>query len=480
MDRGAVAVIAALTVTLLLLPVAALAADLGAVYVREGDLQQVADVAARAGADELALRQRDEPAPTAVMDAARAAAVRALCADVDTTSDGPWASACAQPGWAADGDPANGEVSFSTGAPAADGRFPTTQAVTGTPPQEWITGIRVVTPPLRVEFGLATAFTTGHTDLQQASTAGIFTVLPSAGIFPMFLRPGEVGGFCTRSAPQRTWLTTNPSGKCDPAVARGNLTAARTKATENTAATVWNAAIGFDRDHLPLPSGTATFAQQRWTTTSLVRELSPGLFGGTGSYGAPPRLKNGTCPGTYTTTSGPFSGLESAHLTDFLDPRVGDRYAFRALLTSGTTPTGSQRGWLQSTILRCGRLAAVPALSSVPSPLPYYGLEDYSRTYPVAHLGLVWLDDQLWNNEPNNERVAYGTCLDRGFYWADPYDSSKCLTEMRAYTGYVLDPRLLPAIVSGKDAVNVLDRFVGSGMPATVRLLRDVSDPPAS
>jgi hypothetical protein len=39
---------------------------------------------------------------------------------------------------------------------------------------------------------------------------------------------------------------------------------------------------------------------------------------------------------------------------------------------------------------------------------------------------------------------------------------------------------LLPAIVSGKDAVNVLDRFVGSGMPATVRLLRDLSDPPAS
>ena len=120
-----------------------------------------------------------------------------------------------------------------------------------------------------------------------------------------------------------------------------------------------------------------------------------------------------------------------------------------------------------------------PVLTNVPNPLPVDGLTDGALTYPVLGLRLVWLDDRLWEGEPSAERVAWGPCLERGFYWADPSYSATCRTDLRAYTGYVLDPRLLPAIVGGKDATNALDRFIGSGMPATVRLLRDVDDPPA-
>ena len=480
-EGGAIAIIAALTVTFLLIPVAAMAADLGAVYVRKGALQQVADVAARAGADELARSQRDD-LPTAVpaIEAARRTAVQALCAGIDA-GGGTWADVCTDTTWAADGDTANGEVSFYTGPPDTDGRFATDSAVGSTPPSDWITGIRVVTPPLRVEFGLAAAFSADHTDLQAASTAGIFTVLPKYGFFPMYLAAGEYGGFCTRSAPQRTWQNTHPSGRCDPAVARGNLTAVRTDPAQNVAATAWNAAVGFDRDHLPLPvSGSATFAPQRWTTTSLVRELSPGLFGGSGAYGAPPRLKNGTCRGGYTANStSTQTGLESAYLTNFINASVGTREQFRTLVRNGTTPSGSQQGWLSSDVLRCGRLASIPVLTNVPNPLPVDGLTDGALTYPVLGLRLVWLDDRLWEGEPSAERVAWGPCLERGFYWADPSYSATCRTDLRAYTGYVLDPRLLPAIVGGKDATNALDRFIGSGMPATVRLLRDVDDPPA-
>jgi hypothetical protein len=496
-DQGAVAIIAALAVTLLLVPVAALAADLGAVYVREGDLQQVADVAARAGADELALQQRDDPAPAAVMDAARTAAVQALCAGVDTSGDGPWASACAQPSWAADGDTANGEVSFYTGPPDADGRFPATQAVTDPPPQDWITGIRVVTPPLRVELGLAAAFSTGHTDVQQASTAGIFTVLPRHGFFPMYLTSGEYGGFCTRGAPRHSWGAQGPlcyTTTATGTVARGFLFAHRSHASEDSDAVTWNTADGFDREHLPLPGGTVTLADQDfyagpdyWAYVSRLRE---GLFDGPLGVEQPGRLTGIDCPGGNDPVSWPRPGVQSAHLKDFIDLRLGDEGAFRDHVWSQSATPLTKRGWLDSAVLQCGRLAVVPVLmassngSSAPDtiqhPPPFDGLGQGTTnlTWRVHDLRLVWLDDELWDGD--DRPVATGQCFSRGFYWQKqeyPYD---CGSTMRVYTGYILDPRLLPAIVSGKDAVNALDRFVGSGMPATVRLLRDVSDPRAS
>jgi hypothetical protein len=133
-------------------------------------------------------------------------------------------------------------------------------------------------------------------------------------------------------------------------------------------------------------------------------------------------------------------------------------------------------------VLRCGRLAVVPVLDATAlSPPPPNGTT--TLTYPVSQLRLVWLDDRLYSSEPVDDRAAKilsgnADCLKRGFYWADPDDPRYCRTDLRAYTGYVLNPRLLPATVSDTDATNVLDRFVGSGLPVTVRLLRDVADPP--
>jgi hypothetical protein len=89
---------------------------------------------------------------------------------------------------------------------------------------------------------------------------------------------------------------------------------------------------------------------------------------------------------------------------------------------------------------------------------------------------LIWLDDRLWSTD--TQPVSTGSCLSRGFYWADPDYPTICRNDLRAYTGYVLDPLLLPATVSDTDAANALDEFVGSGLPVTIRLLRDVSDPP--
>jgi hypothetical protein len=486
-DGGAIAVIAALTVTLLLIPIAAMAADLGAVYVREGDLQQVADVAARAGADELARRQRDDPAPSTVMAAARSTAVQALCAGIDTTAS-VWADVCTTTTWASDNDPANGEVSFYFGAPDTDGRYHADRVVPTAPdPRTWITGIRVVTPPLRVEFGLAAAFTADHTDLQTAATFGIFTVLPSQGFFPMHLALGEYGRFCSRGAPKARWGTNqlacaSPAGQ---AIARGYLTADRTDPAENLKATTYNAANGFDAAHQPLPmpapQPAATLKQNYYYSSyswaeARLGDLTAGTLGTDGSPTA--RLRKGTCRGGYNASTSRFSGLESARLADFLDPHVGDKETFRTAATSPNATPADKRGWLSPEVLRCGRLAAVPILSGITNPPPDNGTAfPGAGAYSVLGVRLIWIDDRLWDTD--DAPAATGNCYSRGFYWEDSTYSGLCQNDLRVYTGYILDPRLLPAIVTGKDAANALPSFIGSGMPATVRMLRDVSDPPA-
>ncbi|MDQ1287414.1 MAG: Tad protein [Actinomycetota bacterium] len=489
-DRGTVVVVVALVVVLVLLPAAALALDLRAVYGREGLLQQAADRAATAGAAELAVRQRDHPGsanaldPVSGMDAARAKAVSALC--VDSVAAG-WTTACGgDHAWAGDGDKANGEVSFYFGKPSAGHLFDATQSADDATAGVLVSGIRVVTPPSRVTFGIGAAFTADHVETTRASTAGLFTVLPAKGFLPMFLRPGEHGGFCTRSAPASAsaWASSSPGGAaCSPAAARGVLAAGRTDAAQNAAAVAWNAATGFDQEHLPLPGRTATLQPQFYVppygyAVSPVSSLAPGLFGGAGSAGAPPRLGSGSCRGGHDTTSGPRTGLESADLASFLLPAAGDRNAFRALVRAGTRPAGTEQGWLDPAVLRCGRLAVVPVLGGLPDPLPYTGMA--SLTYPVTGLRLIWLDDRLWDGEPWYEQVAYGYCHHRGFFWGDPVYPGYCGTTLRAYSGYVLDPRLLPATVAGPEAAGALPEYLGHGFPATVRLLRDAGDPPAS
>lgn len=469
-ERGALAIVVALTVSFVLIPVAALALDLGTYYVRKEALQQLADDAATAGASELAVLQRDDSGSDVVTAASviqnvRARTVDALCAAA-TGSGGGWPDACTgSRTWAEDGDEANGEVSFYQGTPIADQTFLPSQKAGSAAGAELITGIRVVTPPSRVTFGLVGSFADGKAGARRTATAAPFTVLPAAGFLPMFLRPGESGRFCTSSAPAPPRNTRVPLPRA--CVARGYLTAPRTNPAENSRATTWNTATGFDRDHLPLPGRTATVRRYSPTSPADLRDLAPGLIDGiSGTHG---RLKRGTCPNDYDAGSvGRASGLESAYLAPFADQRKGDKFALRTLVTGGGKPAPNQYGWLDPSILRCGRLAVVPVLDGLPALLPSTAPD---IRYPVRGLRLVWLDDRMWEGESAG---SFGSlCLERGLYWR-PDNWRGCSGSLAAYTGYILDPRLLPATVEGANATNVLPEFIGSGLPVTVRLLRDV------
>jgi hypothetical protein len=371
-----------------------MAADLGAVYVREGDLQQVADVAARAGAFELARwRGSDDPGSTETartMDAARHAATDALCAGIDTTSHGPWANVCRDRSWASDGNSANGEVWFYTGSPDPERGF------AGRPPasrttSRWITGIRVLTPPLRVEFGLAAAFTVDHTDLQKAATAGVFTVLPRAGALPFVLAQPN---FTTTTYCAATSLASLPS----------TCPSSRTSTSYLVDGTGASLQQSLQRGY-PV---TLTVQATR-SLSGQASALRDGLWAPTSSA-EPGRLVMQPCPAQW---SDPGPGA-------FWDPAL----------------------------LRCGRLGVLFTSTSTTR-------YRFGSTVMATSYRLFWIEGyQEWR----------------------PWGAR---TVQAAITGRVLDPNQRPTVITDKDAVRPLDSFLGTGLPATVRLLRDVSDPPA-
>jgi Flp pilus assembly protein TadG len=493
-ERGAIAILVTLTMVVVLIPTAALALDLGNVYTRNASLQRAADDAAIAGAVELARGQRAGPADQTALDAAREAAVGALCHDPELSADtngdgvpdGPWRTACTGGhAWATDNDDANGEVTFYSGRPSADHVFTPDQVTEG---GDLITGIRVVSPSSRVTYGLGAISGTDHTDVQKASTAALWTTLPVRGYLPLFTTSGEYGPFCARSAPRTVWQNTHPTGVCDPAspqsgsTARGYLNEPRSDG--HSPPTSWNTATGFDADHLVTGPeivnhpNQVRLQPQLSPQSALLRDLSPGFFGGNGAGGASGRLSSTTaCPGGLSSTSGSNGGgisVEGAHLADFVDTRVGSAAALKLQISSPTAPSDAQVGWLRPSILRCGRLAVVPEVG-VTAPLPVNGIP--GTTLQVTRLRLVWLDNEFAAGEASGQHIASGNCLKRGFYWADPNYYWVCTSTLRAITGFILDPRLLPATVSGQDATNTVP-YLGSGLPATVRLIRDAWDPP--
>ncbi|HEX2808576.1 MAG TPA: pilus assembly protein TadG-related protein, partial [Kineosporiaceae bacterium] len=359
------AVIVSLTVVAVLIPTSALAVDLGNVYVRTASLQRAADEAARAGAVALARQQNAGGSASQAMDAARTAAVDVLChdpslnrdSDGDGSGDGPWHAICAGgSAWTNDDDPSNGEVQFYAGAPSADHVYSSLPVSTTS---GLVSGIRVRTPPSRVEYGLASAIPgqAPHTDPQRSATATLRTVLPKFGFLPLFAIPDQTGGFCIRSAPRTIWNPTHPTGACELAApvavaARGYLAVPRTISSE-APTVVWNTARGFDADHLPLRDQSIALAPQV-TQSALVRDLSPGLFGSTSTFSGTGRLTSGNCPAGTATVSGGHAGVEGAHLADFVDTRHGGADALRDQVLDGPPATPSQSGWLDPRILRCG------------------------------------------------------------------------------------------------------------------------------
>lgn len=508
-EEGAVAVVVSIVLTLVLIPVAAFALDLGTSYTLGSAVQRAADAAATAGAQELARQQRTGAGQAVAMDRARTVAIDVLCHDPvlqpRTSGTAGFAAAACAPagrGWATDQDadpnaPAdltrhpNGEIEFYTGAPTdSTHTFAAGQRVSGSTTTV-VAGIRVVTPPATVPYGLAGTFGETHGVRQSWATAQLLTVLPArdwnprtgqGGNLQLYATAADVAptptrrvGWCARSGPRESWDTgsgesNHPTGVCDvaaspllyPSVPHGYLTA------DSSAHKVI------------VQGGTVQLAPQVWPAVARVRDLRAGLLGSGG------RLVQSGCRGGNGEQSGGYPGVEAAHLADFVQMSVGSADALRTFVLSGAAAaTPDHWGWLSPDILRCGRLAVLPVLDPVQTPPNRYGLT--TTTYSVASLRLVWIDNTFAGNESAAAAIATaaGGCLQRGLYWENVNNVGWCPNRnetdapLRAITGYVLDPRLLPTLVSGQAAANTAP-YLASGLPAAVRLVRDQSDPPAT
>ena len=520
-ERGAMAVVVALVATLVLVPLAALGVDLGNAYTVAAALQRAADAAAEAGAQELARQQRAVPAvrQQVAVQAATAAAVAVLCHDPILNPgprdgagvpQGPWHDRCATgQDWTHDGDtdPSDpgagpgGAVEFYRGTRPAGQPFAAGQAVDGSG-TDLVTGIRVVTPTATVRYGFAALLGASSGRMQRSASAELRTVLPARDhddrtgtganlrlyLTPAdLLRPGSATlAWCARSGPRESWKrpdgteSNHPTGVCDPAVhlsvPRGYLAA--------SAAT-----------HPYVPGAAVALQPQRWPEVARLRDLTTELVGSGG------RLAQSGCRGGTGARSGGYSGLEAAHLGDFTVARIGEASALERLILSGQTPTPEQEGWLSPDLLRCGRLAVVPVLVSAgpagtfptppdspPTPTGhYYGLA--TTTYVVRDLALVWIDNTFGESDPTplatTTQPSAAGCFQRGLYWENAYTQGYCPPRnvddapLRAITGYLINPALLPAVVPESDAVNTTS-YLRSRLPVVVRLVRDVSHPPAT
>jgi hypothetical protein len=217
-DRGAVAVLVAILVSALLFSVGALAVDLGSAWTARLGLRTAAEAAALAGAALLPVDPTDPAASTDEANAVRAA-VDTLCGPGNARPEWTASGACAGglPGWAVDGNRGNGEVSVVdsqeySGSPVAPPRV-----------------LEVVTPPVRVQFGLARASGSDHVDVSASASARRGLAYPADNpvrTAPFYLTLDDVRspasqGICLRVTPRPTTtsLTTPPDFTPDPASA---------------------------------------------------------------------------------------------------------------------------------------------------------------------------------------------------------------------------------------------------------------------
>jgi hypothetical protein len=190
-DTGVVAIIVALSVSTFLLGFAALAVDLGAAYARQTDIQSTAEELAMAGAAGLP----DIATAVARLDEARRhACERDRLPGICDLPDSRWEQ---------DRDLSNGEVRFYDDR-GQSGVFADLESPLGLDPDDFLvhtatkaTGIRVMLPPSRVEFGLASAMGFDSVDLTRSATARIGTPL-GRGILPFALTQADLnrGEFC--------------------------------------------------------------------------------------------------------------------------------------------------------------------------------------------------------------------------------------------------------------------------------------------
>lgn len=172
-DAGAVAILVAVLTSAVLLTVGALTVDLGSAWAERVGLRSVAESAALAAA---ALLPEDPRTPSGdlSMDLRAdvvAAAVQVLCADGNRRPQWDAPSICPL-------DPQDADWPVNTGADGvdlSDGAVVVERAEQNAYPDlaagqlPWV--VRVVTPPVRVDFGLARAGGVDHVDVQAAGGA---------------------------------------------------------------------------------------------------------------------------------------------------------------------------------------------------------------------------------------------------------------------------------------------------------------------
>ncbi len=223
-DRGAVAVLVAICVSGVLFGIGALAVDLGSAWTERIGLRTAAEAAALAGAA-LLPADPDDPDADVAEDDAVAAAVGVLCEDGNVKSDWTASGACPAsgiPGWAQDGNPGNGEISVADSEEYPDADVP---------PRV----LEVVTPPVRVEFGLARAAGFDNVDVTAEAAARRGLPYPADveesvddpfGASPFYLTledldDPDAAGICLRVTPRptATALPPPPAFTPDPASA---------------------------------------------------------------------------------------------------------------------------------------------------------------------------------------------------------------------------------------------------------------------
>ncbi|GAB6897887.1 hypothetical protein JCM9957A_09770 [Kineosporia succinea] len=188
-----IAIVVTLAISTFLLGVAALAVDLGQAYLRQNDLQSLADRLALAGARGLPVITEPEGALDQVTTT-----LTSICASGEES--GEVCSVTADQ-WT-DGDESNGEITFFADSDR-DGQVSPSDAVSDLSTASQ--ALRVLLPPATVQFGLAGALGFGSASIQRAASARIGTPLGS-GLLPFALTSTNQGTFCVTDSP-----TSSPS-----------------------------------------------------------------------------------------------------------------------------------------------------------------------------------------------------------------------------------------------------------------------------
>ncbi|GLY32855.1 Tad domain-containing protein [Kineosporia sp. NBRC 101731] len=523
-DAGVIAIVVTLAVSTFLLGVAALAVDLGQAHLRENDLQSLADRLALAGAKGLPAIDEPEGAIDQLTTT-----LAAVCASGEETGDLCPPGGITAARWT-DADPSNGELTFFAD-PDADGVVTASDAVgdLATPSQ----ALRVLLPPVTVQFGLAGVLGFDAAKIQRSAAARVGTPLGS-GLLPFALTADDVarGTFC---------VTTEPASTGKPA---GLATSARTsfpvRLTLNTvfpdgvpvagadasvtlSSSFWSRLRGVSF-RWKTPDGTErsiSAVHTGWHTYRLA--LPPGRPGSTVEIRAQGRRGRST-PFTTTPLTLTYAGTPPA--TDLITcdsplPTldVGDlERSIRSgssppmldsLLNLTSTPEMSDaltKGMLQSEGNRPGRLIGDTGHGTLTTN-GYPGV-DATDLFTSTHL----LDQRYGSGSSLKTLLQHGSTAqptERGWITAAAVrshrlavlpvmddENKKTITSFRyiwidgdspgrgllwyqghlaGLEGYVIDPGYLPAVVSGSGTVGP---YLGSGMPKEALLTADLDISP--